>query len=153
MTILKNFLDSPFARGLCFASSILGLIIGLPSLLNKAGGTAKKAIPVSIAAERSDATMPVPETSRRSVVQSSSGAQNVNVANVQHSVQIQYSEPTKASNDLIETSLPVVSASVSPGSTIQTAHGVQNANVSRVGGKVDIRYGAAAVKERIPDKQ
>lgn len=153
-SFLQKVCDSSAAKTISLVSAIIGL--GLGSMFHKQpAGKVKEAAPaVSTAAGGSGAT-PLPRSTPRSTVQSSSGVQSPNVSGVQHGVQIQYaSAAIPAPESAPERTSPVAPASSVPnGSTIQTSHGAQSPNVSGVRGNVDIRYGAAtaASEEKLPE--
>ena len=147
----KHFFDLPFVKAVGFSATVLSFIFSVPT------GTTKKAapaVPATAIVEKPKASR-LSQTTRRPVVQSSSGSQNVNLNDVRQDVKIQYSSPARVRDGTPEKKLPVVPVSASPGSTIQIADGIQNANISGVGGKVEIRYGdAPAPKEgRSPEKE
>jgi hypothetical protein len=95
---------------------------------------------------------PTHRPTRRSTVQSSSGAQSPNVSGVQHDVKIQYEQSavvaTEGSPQNASPSSPTSSAR--PGSTIQNSRGAQSPNVSGIGGSVDIRYGSTPSEKESP---
>jgi len=136
----RSFYDLPSVKAVSFYATVLGFIFSLPS------ETAKKtapAVPVAAIAEAPSASR-LPQTTRRPIVQSSSGIQNVNLNDVRQDVKIQYNATARRAGGLAdEKALPVVPASVEPGSIAQISHGTQNVNLSDVGGRVDIRFGSA----------
>ena len=146
-----SFYDLPVVRAIAFSTTVLGCIFSVPT------GTTKKTAPAAPAAAIAEASSASTlfKTTRRTVVQSSSGSQNVNLNEVRQDVKIQYSSPARVPDGTPEEELSVIPVSAPPGSTIQVAHGVQNANVSGVAGKVEIRYGdVPAVKEgRRPEEE